>query len=177
MRKAAAWVKHKCKFATEFWGSAGSGILFVCREDAESGPGGSALLVLRSQEVEQPGTWGVPGGAIQGTEGIKDEEEGEEFPDDVTWDSAMREVAEELGYFPAKFRVEGRTNFRKGNFTFVTYVVDVPLEERKRISEAARLDWENDDMQWVPYAQLEGMEGLHFGVQHTVRTYQPALTS
>ena len=76
----------------ERWGLAGSGVLYYCPED------NTILLLLRSNEVEDPGIWGIPGGAVKGTEGYHSEEtESPEFDEETLQDSALTEVEEEIG--------------------------------------------------------------------------------
>ena len=41
-----------------FWGKSAAGVLPLCPKT------GRVLLTLRSQEVMEPGTWGIPGGRI-----------------------------------------------------------------------------------------------------------------
>lgn len=43
-----------------FWGKAGAGIFFTCEED------NTVFLMHRSRDVEQPFTWGIPGGSVSG---------------------------------------------------------------------------------------------------------------
>jgi 8-oxo-dGTP pyrophosphatase MutT (NUDIX family) len=161
----------KKRFNPEFWGRAGSGILFVANDD-------TVLLTLRSSHVMQPGTWGIPGGAVAGTEGYHESDEGErfKFTYQQAWKSAVRETKEEIGYFPQKYSELGYVQFEQGTFVFVTFLVGVDQVEQLNIAAKARLDpHEATDMAWFPlsrlkryknYKQLE--RSLHFGVKHVM---------
>ena len=103
------------KEATEkrYWGVKCSGALFVCRDD------GTVFLAKRSSKVEQGGTWGIPGGAVDifqdELEAKMDEIKGfpgfwyfpdlddDKYPDpsvEVFEESALRETEEECGLVP-----------------------------------------------------------------------------
>ena len=129
-------------FVGDFWGSKGAGMLFTTGE--------KILLLKRSSQVEQPGTWGVPGGAV------KVDDDGGHMP---LLDAAKEEVREELGRLPA-FRVIGKTVFRKGGFEFVTFVALVQVEFKPT------LNWENDKSGWFAVDELPNR--LHFGVKYTL---------
>jgi len=152
------------KKAAQFWGKSGSGMLYVCLEDQ------TMLLVLRSNEVEDPGTWGIPGGAIVGTEGMHDSSEGENFDIETSRYSAELEAEEELGCRPQPIKELGTTNYRFGNFNYVTFVVAVSSKEKKRLQTCISLNWENDKWDWFPINRPPA--GLHFGVEHTVTEHQ-----
>lgn len=146
-----------------YWGKAGSGILFVCPED------GTALLMLRSDKVEQPNTWNIPGGAILNTDGwhssIREEEN---FPDNVMWDSAVRETTEELSYFPSDYKRTGETTFHDESFFYKTYIVSVSLEEKRKIDEQAELNRESTNMKWFSFNNMRNIspEQMHFGLKN-----------
>jgi hypothetical protein len=69
---------HDALRGTGFWGRAGAGAVVLARRT------GRLLLSHRSRAVEQPGTWGNFGGAVD--------------PGQDPAASARREVAEECGY-------------------------------------------------------------------------------
>jgi len=159
-------MKSWYKQAKLFWGKAGSGVLYVCMEDE------TALLVLRSAEVEDAHTWGIPGGAVSGTEGMYDEEEieQEEFDEERIKQSAEKEVEEELGYIPSNSEEIGKTVFQSGNFSYTTYIVSVPKEEKERINQSIRLNWENQAFGWYPFDKLP--PNIHEGVAFTLRDWE-----
>lgn len=119
-----------------FWGSQGAG----CMPLAEST--GRVLLTLRSQYVNEPGTWGIPGGAI---------DEGENPAG-----AAQRELREELGY-SGPVRVMPGFVFEAEDFRYHNFIGVVPEEFE------ASLDWENGDAKWFDIDRLPSP--LHFGVR------------
>jgi len=140
------------KSGEAFWGNAGAGVLPIC-------PSTQRILVgLRSNEVNEPNTWGTFGGAIDNTE--KPET------------SARRELAEELGYrghiklIPAYIYTSPGGNFKYFNFLGV---VD---EEFK-----PRLDWENDDAQWMTLDEIESLPNIHFGLKNLLEKEKPKIIS
>lgn len=128
----------------KYWGKQGSGILIVCLEDK------TALLLKRSDNVEQPGTWGIAGGAIA--------------PDEDTDRGAKREAQEELGSLPKLDDLLDVVKYLDGNFTYTTYVYSISLKEKREWSPKIQLNWENSAAKWFPLDALPG--NLHFGVKY-----------
>ena len=154
------------KVAQTFWGKAGSGMLYVCLEDQ------TALLLHRGPEVEQSGTWGIPGGAVAGTEGhYKNNGEVHEVAEDQSRASAEREATEELGTPVTSVKDLGTTTFQSGSFRYLTYIVAVTPAEKERLNHSVQLNWENDDYDWFPLDRLP--QPLHFGVEHTFSQLDP----
>lgn len=124
-----------------FWGREGAGALLVARGT------GRVFLVLRSAKVRNPGTWGLPGGAL---------EEGES-----PRQGAARELREEVGY-------GGRLDLRPGHvftapdFTYHNFVGLVG-DEFEPV-----LNWESADAGWFDLDALPAP--LHFGVQEFLRS-------
>ncbi|HUW43145.1 MAG TPA: 2'-5' RNA ligase family protein, partial [Thermoplasmata archaeon] len=138
------------------WGREGSGYLFVC-------PDGTAMLLLRSADVTEPGTWGVPGGALAGTDGFHSVEDITAKADlDCLRKSAEAEVRQEIGYMPVVSRELGTTVFSDGGFRYVTFIAEISATEKDRMGKETRLNWENDRAEWFPLSRLP--EGLHEGV-------------
>jgi len=130
------------------WGDAGAGVLLTT--------GKHVLLLLRSDEVTEGGTWGTPGGKI---------DEGED-----PFTAALRELHEEtdLGLNLHKVKRLGHTVYRSpnGRFRYTTLVLKVPASTRRA---KLRLNWENDEAAWVTKAWLEeNVEDLHPGLQDTL---------
>lgn len=138
-----------------FWGSRGSGILFV-----RSHPrfGSQLLLVLRSPHVEQPNTWGVSGGAVPRGE-------------DNLFNSALRETLEELGSLPRKYKQIGQYTWQQpgGSFTYVTFIVLVLDEWTPR-----NFNWEVNDARWVSLDDAVGFD-LHFGLSDLIENLGPSI--
>lgn len=99
------------------------------------------MLVLRSADVTEPGTWGLPGGKV---------EDGE-----TPEHGALHELHEETQYdgpivvFPSHV-------YKERGFEYHNFLGLVPEEFE------ATLDWENDDAQWFALDDLPSP--LHFGV-------------
>ncbi len=159
--------KDLSKIATTYYGKGGAGLLLTCKED------GTVLMLKRSRHVEQPMTWGIPGGALSKGEGWHRREDIEQsgFSDDDFLEAAFREADEELfsrggtSLDKNKMTLIGETDFRDGGFVYKTFVYDIPLEEKKRISAGFHLNWENDRAKWYSLSNLP--QNLHFGVKFT----------
>jgi 8-oxo-dGTP pyrophosphatase MutT (NUDIX family) len=145
------------------WGRAGSGILYYCKKD------GTVLLLLRSGDVMDPYMWGIPGGAVKGTEGMyDDEDEMEEFNNDHLFSSANMEVEEEMRYLPTG-NVIGQTSTSKGNFVYTTFIIDVSLQEKDKINSNIELNWESNDSKWFKIDDLP--KNVHPGVKTAIQQF------
>lgn len=123
---------------TGFWGKAGAGCMIMAEDTKRF------LMPLRSGQVEQPGTWGTWGGAID--KGKTPEQ------------AVRQEVREEAGYaghfelYPLYIFEDDESGFKYYNFLAV---VDEEF--------APRLNWETSDYEWVEFGDWP--QPLHFGVQ------------
>lgn len=145
-----------------FWGKAGAGILFHCTKHD------TYLLTLRSMEVEQGGTWSIPGGAC-GDGGFFHDSDGRAIPTDEAFDCAKRETIEELSWFPVRYEVVDKIVYQKSNFVYTTFIVDVPEVEMDDANRAVELNWENDDFKWLTRKQMRKLgEDLHFGIRYAL---------
>lgn len=120
----------------QFWGSAGAGVLFYAQDT------GRVLFALRSDEVNEPGTYGVWGGAI-------------DYKEDPLA-AARREAREEAGY-TGEIEFRKLYTYRKDGFTYTTFLGTVPHEFKPR------LNWESADAVWAEPG--EWPSPLHFGVK------------
>lgn len=134
------------------WGNAGSGILFTT--------GDRILLLHRSPYVEEPGTWGIPGGAVPQTSDGS-------FLD--AYKSAQRETREETGSLPSHDCVDEYVYEEEG-FRYTTYICEVSEEDADRFHPV--FNWENDDYAWVSLDEL-GDYDLHFGVLELLNHANP----
>ena len=135
-----------------YWGHQGAGVLLTT--------GRQILLLRRSDEVLDPGVWGVPGGAVR-----VDEETGES--EDLL-EAALNEVLEEAGLdIQGVGEVVGSTVFTapKGSFRYTTFIIRVP-ESWARSSKPV-LNWESDAWAWVSRDGLSRYP-LHPGVVFTL---------
>ena len=147
----------------EFWGRAAAGIFFTCMED------NTAFLMHRSEFVQEPGTWGIPGGSVSG-EALYDSEIDVQRPTDgVFWEGAQQEVIEECGGLPEGVTLIGSVDFVEGNFVYRNFVCDISKESKARWTKSIRLNWENDAYGWFNLDDLEAdlpYDELHFGVEN-----------
>lgn len=131
----------------QFWGDAGAGCIFVAKDS------GRVLLALRSEFVNEPGTWGVWGGAIDAGENPRA--------------AVSREVHEETGY-TGPLNLKQLHVFTKDQFTFTTFLAEVPTEF------VPKLDWETEDYQWCTPGDWPSP--LHFGVKDLLPKLEQATT-
>jgi len=149
----------------EYWGKKASGCLFVCREDQ------TILLFKRSKYVEEVGTWGITGGAIDKEErGFEDDffdphlEEIENPEDEIFNNSAIKETMEEAGGFPEQHDLIGTVDFTEGSFTYRTYIYDLSLEEKNNWTSLINLNWESDKADWFSINALP--PSMHPGIKN-----------
>jgi len=161
------------KIASTYYGKGGAGVLLICQED------GTALLLKRSRSVEQPLTWGIPGGAV--SEGWHDSKDikPQGFTDSDFKETAIRETKEELfskdpenpdfeRTFKNLFNEEdlvGQTDFTDGGFTYRTYIYNITLDEKRLLTPLITLNWENTRAKWYSLSSLP--MNLHPGVSFT----------
>jgi len=140
-------------FIGKRWGSAGAGILFTT--------GTQVLLLKRSPAVEEPGTWGIPGGAIPVSS------TGRKL---ATQLAAIREAKEELGSLPRPYVVVDQHIYQEKKFTYTTFIAKVA----DPVDWEPILDWENTDWGWFTKKDL-GRLHLHFGVVGLLQAKQNSM--
>lgn len=162
---------------TKVWGSMASGIMF--RHN------GNILLQLRSKKVNDGGYWGIPGGALKGTE---EEYDSEELPEpeldgiiiEKLWKSVLREVREELGFVP-KISKSQKNNtkvipYRVDNFVYVTFVVDLDDNQANKIKSSLKNNWESESHEW--FSKDDIPENIHHGVRYVLENiYETDVTT
>jgi len=121
---------------TGFWGRQGAGCIFMALDT------GRLCLAHRSAAVEQPGTWGTWGGAM---------ESGEDPAEAV-----RREVAEEAGYTGPLRLIPLMVFSHPSGFRYHNFLALVPREFEPR------LNWETQDSAW--FKPGEWPSPLHPGV-------------
>ena len=122
---------------TGYYGRAGAGAIIMAKST------GRILLPLRSQYVEQPGTWGVWGGAIdRGEDPAK---------------AVRREVAEERGLPENQFGLIPLYVFQDKGFRYSNFLAIVPEEFNPK------LNWETQRATWLKVGQWPSP--LHFGLK------------
>lgn len=127
--------------ATGYWGNAGAGCLIVAKDT------GRILLPLRSEWVEQPGTWGTWGGAIDRGENPQT--------------AAMREVSEEAGYPGKVLQMVHLYRFQDKSFRYDTFAAVVETEFEPT------LNWETSQAEWVEFGKWP--KPLHFGLEAVLK--------
>jgi len=145
-----AYALHTNPSGEAFWGAAGAGVLPI----AEST--GRVLIGLRSAYVNEPGTWGVFGGAI---------DKGED-----PMRAAKREVREELGYRGDMKLIPGYVFTSKGGGFRYSNFVGVVAEEFD-----PKLDWETETTKWVTYDELLQQPKKHFGLDALIKNSKPLI--
>lgn len=128
---------------TGFFGKYAAGILFLCI------PTGRILLGHRSNDVEQPLTWGTFGGAPKGGEQI------------APIDLAIEETYEETGYEAPKSNITPIYVFQhQSGFRYFNFLCTVDEEF------SPHLNWENIDARWFSLNELP--RPLHFGLTNII---------
>ena len=121
---------------TNFWGSEAGGVLVYCSTTDRY------LILLRSDNVLEPNTWGIISGKLD------DDETNVE-------DAVLREAEEETGYklgnLIPSFIFE-KTNFKFHNFVSIINEEFTP-----------ELNWENSHYKWVKLNEMP--DNLHFGLK------------
>ena len=121
----------------------GAGVLFT--------DGKRVLLLLRSKNVKESGTWGLPAGHAEEGEG--------------SFHTAERECEEEIGLKPFGTRM-GKSEEKGGRWVIYLYRVDRPFE--------CRLNDEHDQYKWVPWNELDQIN-LHPRFREQVPKYKQML--
>lgn len=120
-----------------FWGNQGAGILLIAQGT------GRVLLTFRSGMVNEPHTWGIPGGKID--------------PGEDPAAAARREVTEELGY-SGPIQITPAYVFEAEDFKYHNFLGVIPEEFKPA------LDWESSRAEWFEPDDLPALR-LHFGVR------------
>jgi 8-oxo-dGTP pyrophosphatase MutT (NUDIX family) len=121
---------------TGFWGKQGAGCIILSKST------GKILLPHRSNKTLEPNTWGVWGGAIDGSENPQI--------------AAKREVEEEAGYNGHAAMVP-LSVFQKNDFKYHNFLAIVDEEF------IPQLNWETQNYVWTTLDELPSP--LHFGLQ------------
>lgn len=168
IRSLRQLIREMCK-RDEYWGRGGAGMMFTCSED------GTVLLLLRAAWVDQPGTWGIPGGGVE--EGWFQTPIEEPITDmSIFISAAVKEATEECGSLPPGFepveQIVGKTVYEDCGFQYITFIADITADQKESWS-ISLADGESADYVWVPLqgvspgVRIKG-KPLHFGVEYTI---------
>jgi len=148
-----------------FWGTAAAGILFVCLDDE------TFLLLRRSPYVMEPGTWGIPGGSVQGEGFFDSKAKAQSISDDAFWEGATTETEEECGGLPQGFsqaNILETIDYTSGNFKYRNFVCNITKSQKDTWTPTISLNWENIDAEWFTVEQASNLN-LHFGVAYLLK--------
>jgi 8-oxo-dGTP pyrophosphatase MutT (NUDIX family) len=128
---------------TGFWGRRGAGSLIMARTT------GRMLIQLRSENVEEPNSWGTWGGAI----------DSELSPEDA----ALNEFEEETGVSSNTIReiIPLYVFKHPSGFEYHNFLIVVDDEFTPRPNQAN--EWEIDGFKWFKFGQFP--KPLHFGLK------------
>ena len=121
---------------TGYWGSQGAGSIFLSRQTQRF------LIAHRSNAVEQPGTWGTWGGAIDSGENPEQ--------------AARREAIEEAGH-DGHLTMVPLFVFRDKKFQYSNFLAVVDEEF------TPALNWETQGYEWCSYGHWP--QPMHFGLK------------
>jgi 8-oxo-dGTP pyrophosphatase MutT (NUDIX family) len=125
----------------DFWGNVGAGILPISKKT------GRILIALRSDEVNEPGTWGIFGGRI--------DDPNNETPEEA----AKRELYEESGHKDILLKMIPSYIYEIPGFKYYNFIGIVKNEFNPI------LDWETEDYKWVTFDELNKIRPKHFGLE------------
>jgi 8-oxo-dGTP pyrophosphatase MutT (NUDIX family) len=120
----------------EFWGKEAGGVLVYCSNTDRF------LILLRSEYVLEPNTWGIISGKL---------DDGEESIEQAVQRESQEEIGQTLPNLIPSFIYE------KENFKFYNFVCIVNQEFEPK------LNWENSEYKWVKLNEMP--ENLHFGLK------------
>ena len=145
-----------CSCGERHWGRYGAAGLLL------SDPARTAVLLQkRSVHVHQGGTWGVPGGAIERGETVRD--------------AALREAHEEAGLDPRTLRVTSTVvGTDHGDWAYTYVLAEAERPEQPELVAAGSTSWEAERTLWVDLTRVESY-ALHPGLRAHWSTLREAL--
>ena len=122
-----------------FWGNLAAGVLPYCEKTQR------VLLNYRSEYVNEPHTWGIWGGKLDGDEDIKD--------------AVIREFYEESNFNDDIKLIDAFIFKSGGGFEYYNFIGIIENEF------TPELDWESENFKWVTIEELYEQDNLHFGLE------------
>jgi len=126
-----------------YWGNEAAGVILFDVASKKFGLG------RRSSMVNEPGTLGSFGGAIENG--------------DSPTETIENELMEEIGYFyPAELRELPVFEDTEHGFRYHNFIAAINMSEFKPV-----MNWENDGIEWFSFSTLKNSPpgDLHFGVR------------
>lgn len=114
------------------WGRFGAAGVFIFNPETDS-----VLLQHRAIWTAEGGTWGIPGGAING--------------DETVLEGALRETLEETGLEAELVTVQGEYKVDLGWWSYTTFIATVVDNHELNFDE------ESESLEWVPLDELENL--------------------
>lgn len=124
------------------WGLYGAAGAFILNPASDS-----ILLQERSIWTAEGGTWGIPGGAIDG--------------DETLLEGALREIEEETGLPSELVTVHGEYKLDLGWWSYTTFICTVDGDHE------VTFDHESSALEWIPLAGIESLP-LHSAFANTL---------
>jgi len=109
------------------------------------------LVLHRSGDVMEPGTYGTIGGKMESWEKLPRETAYREFLEETEYEGSIKMIRAHKFVSP------------DGNFEYQNFLGFVDKEF------VPELRWENDDYKWVELDELKSMEDLHFGLEILIK--------
>ena len=137
------------QFLETYWGIMGAGILPIARDTRK------LLISLRSESVNEPGTYGIIGGKVDHNFSQPSEE-------------AKREFMEETGYSGSMHLIPAYI-FKDNDFQYHNFLGIIPKEF------SPHLDEESSSMDWLTLDELIKIEPKHFGLKALLSHSMPLI--
>lgn len=128
------------------WGYAAAGVMIISQS------GDKVLLLKRSNQVEEPGVWSTPGGALKNG--------------DTALQTAIIELQEEAGYPTCAAICTTPVENENDGYVYSTYLMQLPYTENAYFP---RLNWEHDEWRWFGLREILYNTDVHPGVKFVVQ--------
>lgn len=112
-----------------------AGMLFFCPTDD------TVFLTKRSSHMSSPGTWDVPGGRP-------------EDDDDGPFETALREVYEEIGVSPNGKKPVKEHPIKTDRHHYIVYIFELTPKEKESINKRIQLSDETESTKWFKVDEL-----------------------
>lgn len=143
----------------KYWGKTAAGVLPLCVKT------GRVMLALRSQEVMEPGTWGIFGGRVMDGSTRRDRLTSELFiePFETPEEGALREFQEET-FYSGKVELVPLLVFKDRLHGFA-YHNFLGLVKREFPAAKVESGWETEVARWMTLHEAVEIKPMHFGLR------------